>query len=436
MTHDDDRRARRRTGGRDVPGRADVWLGDLAVALAEIAPADEEGFWRIARLLGLGPGSEGLEPGSRARPGAGRRPYGDGLRTPSRPSDTAVLRLDPVPGREPTPAGASSTDVRGSAAPAPGRASGHPPPPGSTPDGDGPLRSAAPAEGRAGRGTRAAHVLGTTSGADPDPAHEPLPPHREEPPPPRVLVPAEPVREWQQIWTRDALPRPDRELMRRQPPYTPLLARSSTVALLEAALSGTARDGDVEIEDVVDILARGLPLASLPRRERRTLRHGVQVLVDHGPAMEPFARDQAELCTRIRALVGRDKTEELHFARSPLRGAGTGPSWTWEAYSPPPRGGAVLLLSDCGTTGLPGEHARSTPEEWQRFADAVRRGGARPLALLPVPQRRVPGWLSAVMPVLCWDRGTTVGRVAAQVGAWRERCGAPWAPYRSRSGMP
>ena len=451
MTHDDDRRERRKAGGRGVLGRADVWLGDLAVALEEIAPADEEGFWRIARLLGLGAGSgpgsgsaseEDLGPGSRAGARTVRRQDADGLPTPPQPSETAVLRLDMVPGGEPTPTAASSTDVRGPVAAAPDRTAGGPsplPPDGAwkgdgARGGDGLLRSAAPAEGRVGRGTSVAHALDTTPRGDPDSAHEPGPPHHEEHLPPRVLVPAEPAHVWHQSWTRNALPRPDRELMRGQSPYTPLLARSSTVALLEAALSGTARDGDVEIEDVVELLARGLPLASLPRRVRRTLRHGVQVLVDHGPAMEPFARDQAELCKRVRALVGRDKTEELHFARSPLHGAGAGPSWTWEAYDPPPRGGAVLLLSDCGTIGLPGDHARSTPEEWRRFAESVRRGGARPLALVPVPQRRVPGWLSAVMPVLCWDRGTTVGRVAAQVGAWRECFGAPWTPFGSEGG--
>ncbi|MER5575653.1 hypothetical protein [Streptomyces massasporeus] len=240
--------------------------------------------------------------------------------------------------------------------------------------------------------------------------------------PPSTLQPVGYTLPLEQNWAREGLPRPDRALMALQPPYTPLLARSSTLALLEAALSGSAPDGDVDVEDAVELLARGLPLAFLPRRMRRTLRHGVQILVDHGPALEPFTRDQAQLRDRVEALVGKGKTELLHFAHSPLRGAGAGPLWTWDAYRPPPRDSAVLLLSDCGTIGPPGDRARSTPAEWQRFAELVRRGGARPLALLPVPERRVPQWLAAIMPVLCWDRGTTVGRVAAQMNAWRECC--------------
>ncbi|MEU6354563.1 hypothetical protein ABZ896_35450 [Streptomyces sp. NPDC047072] len=426
MTGDSDRRGSRRAGGRGPRDRADVWLGDLALAL-EAIDCTEEDRLRIVSMLGLRPRSEAA-PGRDASP---RRSPAAGRDAPSRPPRTTVLRLDPAPVAEPAPSTASSTapappvaDVLAEAVPVPDRP--RPAVPDAPRDADGPSAPGAPAD-RSGRA-----APGPDTGAHGEP--EPLPPDAVPVPPSHRPAPVESTRTWQHTWAHAPLPRPEPDRMRGQPPYTPLLARSSTVALLEAALSDTARDGDVDIERVVESLARGLPLAFLPRRARRTLRHGVQILVDHGPAMEPFARDQTELCARVRALVGKDKTRELHFAYSPLRGAGTGPAWTWRAYTPPSRGGAVLLLSDCGTIGPPGDPARGTPQEWQRFADAVRRAGARPLALLPVPPGRVPGWLPAVMPALSWDRGTTVGRVAAQVGAWRERCGAPLRPSPTEGG--
>ncbi|MFF3326301.1 hypothetical protein [Streptomyces sp. NPDC002889] len=229
-------------------------------------------------------------------------------------------------------------------------------------------------------------------------------------------------------WSRPSVAKPDRELMSRQPPYTPLLAPLSTAALLKAALAGAAPEGEVEVETTVDFLARGLPLTDLPRRMMRTLRHGVQILVDHGPAMQLFSRDQMQLCRRVEALVGKGSTERLRFSCAPLRGAGRGPLWTWRPYQPPPRGGAVLLLSDCGTIGPPGDHDRSTPAEWREFAALVRRHGARPVALLPLPENRVPSWLPATMPVIAWDRGTTVGHVSARVGAARADRGAKVVP--------
>jgi hypothetical protein len=178
-------------------------------------------------------------------------------------------------------------------------------------------------------------------------------------------------------------------------------------------------EGEVEAELTVDLLARGLPLTTLPRRTLPTLRLGVQVLVDHGPAMQLFSRDQVHLCERIEALVGKERTEVLRFAYAPLRGAGKGPIWTWHRYQPPPRGSAVLVLSDCGEIGPPADPRTSTRTEWQDFAALVRHHGARPLALLPLPARRCPAWLSAAMPVIAWDRRTTVGHVAARVRAGR-----------------
>jgi hypothetical protein len=379
--------------GRVVPGRADVWLGDLVVAIEEVVPRDEDELWRIARLLGLG------RPLRTERQSA-----------PSEPGGQAAVPLDPLgavgQGTLPVTAPRSADECRPAL-----------PPGGSA---GGTAMSAAPDGGEGaddGEVTSAEWSTtpdgpGSADGAPPSghghrPSHHALPPV--------AYAPA-----GRQAWVRDPLPRPDRNLMSVRPPYTPLLARSSAAALLEAALSGRAPDGEVEIEDAVDLLARGVPLAVLPRRMRRTLRHGVQILVDHGPAMELFARDQAHVCARVEALVGKDRTDLLRFAYSPLRGAGAGPLWTWDTYRPPPRDSAVLLLSDCGTIGPRGDQGRSTPAEWQRFAELVRRNGARPLALLPVPERRVPEWLATVMPVLCWDRGTTVGRVASRMNAWRE----------------
>ncbi|MFD8223038.1 hypothetical protein ACFV16_02555 [Streptomyces massasporeus] len=386
------------------------------MALEAVAPQDEEEFRRVAGLLGLGqqPSTElpDRRPGTVEHAVVGLGLVGAAVRSGSASTPAAQARDEED--RDETDENREAHEKRerggegGERAPVAEVNPGGWSSPASV-DGGG------EGDGAPGSGT---DIVMPPDAADAVPAPGGAAGHR----PPSTLQPVGYTLPLEQNWAREGLPRPDRALMALQPPYTPLLARSSTLALLEAALSGSAPDGDVDVEDAVELLARGLPLAFLPRRMRRTLRHGVQILVDHGPAMEPFTRDQAQLRDRVEALVGKGKTELLHFAHSPLRGAGAGPLWTWDAYRPPPRDSAVLLLSDCGTIGPPGDRARSTPAEWQRFAELVRRGGARPLALLPVPERRVPQWLAAIMPVLCWDRGTTVGRVAAQMNAWRECC--------------
>lgn len=419
--------------GHVLSGRADVWLGDLVRAVEEIAPRDDEEFWRVARMLGLGPGRRGparagSEAGAPGRTGLGRWHRAERPGTGPGPATTHGVVLEP--------GALDAPDEGRTRAPVPVRWYAPVPEPGTAPRAADPRTpSPGPCDGRAraadarhtvdagraaGTDTGATGTTGTAVSRTDTPGADTGSATTDGGRASRTLDPVERAPAWPRTWVRDGLLRPDRKLMAQSPPYTPLLARSSAAALLEAALSGRAPDGDVEIEHAVELLARGLPLAALPRRMRRTLRHGVQILVDHGPAMELFARDQVQLCARVEALVGTDKTGLLHFAHAPLRGAGPGPLWTWEAYRPPPRDSAVLLLSDCGVIGPPGDQDRSTPAEWRRFAELVRGNGARPLALLPVPEQRVPEWLSGLMPVLCWDRGTTVGRVAARVHAWRE----------------
>ncbi|MFD4138642.1 hypothetical protein [Streptomyces sp. NPDC058572] len=353
-----------------APRRGCTWLGDLALALETIAPQDEGTARRIARLLGLGPSST-----------TGPQDTGPAWSADAPPEHTAATAAGKGPELPAT------GEERGSTVPTMLE--------GLALDPEDPGQYGAVDAGAVGGGT----------------GH------------PR-LSPLETLPAWPRGWSRPGVGRPDRELMSRRPTHTPLLAPLSTAALLEAALAGTAPEGEVEIETTVDFLARGLPLTDLPRRMLRTLRHGVQILVDHGPAMQLFSRDQMQLCERVEALVGKEKTELLRFAYAPLRGAGKGPFWTWRTYQPPPRGSAVLLLSDCGTIGPPGDHRRSRPAEWREFAAEVRRHGARPLGLLPLPRDRFPAWLPATMPVFAWDRGTTVGHVTARVAPAQAGCGA------------
>ncbi|WP_327065451.1 hypothetical protein [Kitasatospora sp. NBC_01302] len=195
------------------------------------------------------------------------------------------------------------------------------------------------------------------------------------------------------------------------PRNLPLLAPRSTSAVLQAALSRAAWEGELDIARTVHRLATGRPLAQVPRHGVPTLRFGVQVLVDLGLGMEPFHRDQQELIGQVRNTVGRERTEIRYFEHSPLRGAGAGARLSWEEYSPPPRGTRVLVLSDLGLGGPALDRHRSTPGEWQALAARLARAGCTAVGFIPYPPGRWPRWASEVMELVHWDRRTTVGRV-------------------------
>jgi hypothetical protein len=213
-----------------------------------------------------------------------------------------------------------------------------------------------------------------------------------------------------------ALPRPTPRSAPPPMPHEPLLSPRSATAILRTTLSRGTDSGDLDVEAVVEHIARSQPIEDLPRRRLRSMRFGVDVLVDRGTAMQPFARDQAEIVNRIRRLVGRELTTVRSFADSPMRGCGDGPSHSWQPYQPPYPGTKVLILSDLGIGGPALNPHRSSTEEWCRFARVLRQQACEPVALVPYPPHRWPTTLTALFPLICWDRSTTTGGAFTATG--------------------
>lgn len=196
---------------------------------------------------------------------------------------------------------------------------------------------------------------------------------------------------------------------RRRPEPAELFQPDRQRAVLTALCSGPAPTGEPDIDAAVEIAARGEPLLTLPAEIRPTTRRGMQLLIDQGEAMLPFARDQEQLRRTITLLAGPDGFEVVHFARTPLDppGAGTGPMWTWRPYRPQLPGQPVLVLSDLGALSPPGDRI-DVEDGWRRFATLLHEAGCPLVALVPAPQRRLPTLLRSVIAVVPWDRPTGV----------------------------
>jgi hypothetical protein len=196
----------------------------------------------------------------------------------------------------------------------------------------------------------------------------------------------------------------------------PLLPPRSAAAILLTMIARNTEDGPLDVAAIVEMLARRQAIDRMPREVRPTLRFGVQVLVDLGLAMQPFAQDQIQVVAQVRDVAGPERTSVLYFADSPARGAGPGPRRTWRRYQPPERGTRVIVLSDCGLSGPVLHPQRSQPEEWRSLVGQLRRAECDLVALLPQPVVRWPRWLSTLMPLVCWDRSTTSASVSSSVG--------------------
>ncbi len=193
------------------------------------------------------------------------------------------------------------------------------------------------------------------------------------------------------------------------PALLPLFTPSWRVALLRGLLLSRDPVGEVNVPALLDALTHGWPLTRLPRRSRPRMGAEVQVMVDTGPSMAPFAEDQGALLNDLRRLV--PLRQELVFETTPVR-AGAPGEWPLPAYRPPAPGTPVLVMSDLGAARGEGT-VRAPADEWLRFAATVRRTGCALVALVPFGAERVQPALRHAIAVVKWDRSTTTGAIEA-----------------------
>lgn len=198
------------------------------------------------------------------------------------------------------------------------------------------------------------------------------------------------------------------------PPVEPLLVPRWTRGILHV-LAATAREGELDVERLVERVGRAEPLARLPRRAWPTLRRGLRVLLDVGPGMMPFAADTRWLLDRLREVVGPERTWESVFVGGPWRGplcdgmgVETGP------WSPPPAGTPVLVVGDLGACRKQFPLESASEADWLEFARGVRRAGCPLIAMTPGAPTRYPSALRRALVLIPWDRRTTAGRLRRQ----------------------
>jgi hypothetical protein len=224
---------------------------------------------------------------------------------------------------------------------------------------------------------------------------------------PHMVVPASPGRA--DRGGRTTLPRVDRAALSAVLPMEPLIAPRSARSIAHLLLSRHAPEGPVDSEAAVGMLARQVVIREVPRRRRRTIRLGAQILVDRGDTMRLFARDVSWFVRLAGRLLGGQRLEVLYFVGSPLQGVARRPAGRRQPYRPPPVGTQILLLSDFGVPRFVDHPRRADRAEWETFLRSVSHGSTTPVGLIPTSPRAWPGWLTRRLRLVPWDRSTTAG---------------------------
>jgi hypothetical protein len=195
---------------------------------------------------------------------------------------------------------------------------------------------------------------------------------------------------------------PRRSAPQTPPPFEPLLDPRLTAAILVSVLRTWHRDGAVDSDALAGFIARQRPPTRVPRLLQPTLRMGVEVLVDRGDGMAPFEADVEHLIAAIRRVAGA-AVSVRSFEDTPLV-AGTGPRRLWTTYRLPAPGTAVVALTDLGIA----HPSLTLIDEWRALSEQLKRRGCPLVAFVPWPKRRHPRSLRRIIPIVVWDRSTTL----------------------------
>jgi hypothetical protein len=184
-----------------------------------------------------------------------------------------------------------------------------------------------------------------------------------------------------------------------EPPLPAMQARSSI-----ATLAATRRPGrSLDVAALVRRSARLQPPTASFLLELRTAPF-VQLLVDRGEGMEPYASDLYFLVAQFMHVAGHDRVERRTFLGTPRRGvdpnALTGKTAKWKRPAPK---SLVLVLTDLGIGGPPGSPDRARAGEWRAVAAMVASAQADLKVLTPFPPSRWPAGLAERMRIISWD---------------------------------
>jgi hypothetical protein len=196
------------------------------------------------------------------------------------------------------------------------------------------------------------------------------------------------------------------------PDPEPLVAFGSRRGLTPALLTVTMAEPTLDVDQVVDQLARAEPLIELPVGIRRTLQPGYTVLLDRGPAMLPFLTDVLELGDAVADQFPGPGRRILSFAGHPWTGVGQALHQLepLTASELPRKPGRVLVVTDLGIGPVPPGRYRAPAGAWLRFDHWARGLGVDPLYLVPYPLSRVPASLRG-LPIVEWIEGLTSRQV-------------------------
>jgi hypothetical protein len=193
----------------------------------------------------------------------------------------------------------------------------------------------------------------------------------------------------------DTLPRERHESWEQSP--APLFRPEVERGILRELASTVLPSHAVDVDALVDALARVEPPVPLPYLKESTTRRGVQLLLDRGPRMLGFSRDVRGIERRFATLLGSERIEVLRFRDVPTRVISDSND-TWRPYRPPAPFVPIVVVT--ALTAL-------SERVFLPFVEHWRRQGRSVTFVVPHGLERCAGGIGVKARVVHWESKTT-----------------------------
>jgi hypothetical protein len=182
-----------------------------------------------------------------------------------------------------------------------------------------------------------------------------------------------------------------------------LLRPGTRRALLRGIAATRERDGDIDLDEVVGLLAGNHVFDTLPLEWVDSVRGELILLLDGGAAMDPFRADVDRFPDELTHVLGPVGLKVRWFEDCPAGAVLTPGELKPHRFALPGARSRLLVVTAFGARGSAGSPTELAVR-WRRFAARCVRRRVPLRILTPLPPALRPRGLAAVT----WDRATSV----------------------------
>lgn len=192
----------------------------------------------------------------------------------------------------------------------------------------------------------------------------------------------------------------------------PLLNDDWRRTFLQDTVSLFAKEGMVDIEDVINKISRGRPLQHIPYLSEPTMRYGLQLLIDTSSSTSFYSRDIDNVLETLNSLIPSEVLNIYTFEGTPLDGYVYSESYDDEIYQLPSHPQPILIISDLGigSKSFTKSEYQNYLQSWFKFVQLANERQCKMIVLTPYELQSYPFGLGTKIPMRHWGNINKVSK--------------------------